>query len=128
MRLVREEVNRIQQENRNREAALGKERKMILGEEKKIDFFPQWKQLQGVVEEDKEEEQYMTVDENWRLYIAVRRRQRDKQEKEEREWGTEIRKEKVEQMIEEETEEEEYYMTIREDGRSYIIVRIRHSQ
>ena len=39
LRLVREEVTRIQQENRNREALLRKGRKTIMGEEEKVDFF-----------------------------------------------------------------------------------------
>ena len=59
--------------------------------------------------EENEEEQYMTVDEDGRPYIAVRRKQGDKQEKEEQEWRTEIGQEKAEQLIGEETEEEEQY-------------------
>ena len=64
---------------------------------------------QRVIEENEEEEQYMTVDEDGRPYIAVRRKQGDKQEKEEQEWRTEIGQEKAEQLIGEETEEEEQY-------------------
>ena len=58
---------------------------------------------QRVIEENKEEEQYMTVDEDGRPYIAVRMKQGDKQENEEQEWRTEIERgkmqEKTEQMI-----------------------------
>ena len=39
LRMVREEVTRIQLENRNRETSLGKERKTIMGGEEKIVFF-----------------------------------------------------------------------------------------
>ena len=39
LRMVREEVTRIQRENGNRETSLGKERKTIMGGEEKIDFF-----------------------------------------------------------------------------------------
>ena len=57
----------------------------------------------------------MTVDEDGRPYIAVRMKQRDKQENEEQEWRTEIgwgkTQEKTEQRIREETKEEEQYMT-----------------
>ena len=82
-RMVREEVTRSQLENRNRETSLGREKKTIRGEEEKIDFFPQWKHSQGVVEEEEEEEeQYMTIDEDGRPYIAVRRKRRNEQEKE----------------------------------------------
>ena len=86
-RIVREEVTRIQLENRNRETSLGRERKTIMEGEEKIVFFPQWKPPQGVVEEEEEEEeQYMTIDEDGRPYIAVRRKLGDKQEKEGQEW------------------------------------------
>ena len=123
LRMVREEVTRIQLENRNRETSLGKERKTIMGGEEKIDFFPQWKPPKGVVEEEEEEEeQHMTIDENGRPYISVRRKLRDKQEKEGQEWRP------MQGVVEENKEEEEQYMTIREDGRPYIAVRIRKRQ
>ena len=80
-----------------------------MGEEEKIDFFLQWQPPQGVIEENEEEEQYMTVDKDGRPYIAVNRKQGVKQEKEEQEWRTEIGQEKAEQLIGEETEEEEQY-------------------
>ena len=56
-----------------------------------------------MIEENEEEEQYMTVDKDGRPYIAVRRKQGDKQEKEEQEWRTDIGREKAEQLIGEET-------------------------
>ena len=94
-----------------------------MGGEEKIDFFPQWKPPQGVVEEEEEEEeQYMTIDEDGRPYIAVRRKLRDKQEKEGQEWRP------MQGVVEENKEEEEQYMTIGEDGRPYIAVRTRQRQ
>ena len=87
-----------------------------MGEEEKIDFFPQWQPLQGVVEETEEGEQYMTTGEDGRPYIAVRMRQEDKKE-------NKVHKERKEQRVIEENEEEEQYMTVDEDGRPYIAVR-----
>ena len=116
LRMVREEVTRIQLENRNRETSLGKERKTIMGEEEKIDFFPQWQPPQGVVEETEEGEQYMTTGEDGRPYIAVRMRQEDKKE-------NKVHKERKEQRVIVENKEEEQYMTVDEDGRPYIAVR-----
>ena len=56
-------------------------------------------------------------------------KQGGKQENKEQEWRTEIGRgktqEKTEQRIREETEEEEQYMTIGEDGRPHIAVKIR---
>ena len=89
----------------------------------------EWRPPQGVVEEnEEEEEQYTTIDEDGRPYIAVQRRQGDNQGKEEQEWRTDIGREKAEHLIGEETEEEEQYMTIGEDGRPYITVRIKQRQ
>ena len=67
LRLVREEVTRIHQENKDREALLEKGRKTIREEEEKIDFSPQWKPPQGVIEEtEEEEEQNITTGEDGR--------------------------------------------------------------
>ena len=43
-------------------------------EEEKIDFFPAWKPAQGVMKNTEEEEQYMTIGEDGRPYIALRRK------------------------------------------------------
>ena len=145
LRLEREETARIHQENKDSEALLEKlvktiqrleleaeeRRKTIKKEEKKIDFFPQWKTPQGVIEETEEEEQYMTIGEDGRPYIAVRMKQGGKQENEEQEWRTEIEQGETQKddytrrRQEEVVEEEEQFMTIGEDGRPYIAVRIR---
>ena len=50
-------------------------------EEEKIDFFPTWKQVQGVRNDAEEEEQYMTIGEDGRPYIAVRGKTEEEKEK-----------------------------------------------
>ena len=60
------------------------QRKPVLEEGKKVDFFPQGKSQQGVVEETEEEEEYLARGEDGRPYIAVRKKQeirRDDQKK-----------------------------------------------
>ena len=55
-------------------------RKTVLDEGKKVDFFPQWKPQQGVVEEPEEEEEYLSIGENGRPYIAFRKKQEIRRE------------------------------------------------
>ena len=45
-------------------------RKSVLNERKKVDFSPQWKPQQGVVEETEQKEEYLSVGEEGRPYIA----------------------------------------------------------
>ena len=45
-------------------------RKIVQDEGKKVDFFPQWKPQQGVVEEPEEEEEYLSLGEDGRPYIT----------------------------------------------------------
>ena len=87
-----------------------------------------WRTEQRLIEEyEEEEEQYKTIDEDGRPYIAVRMKQGDKQENKEQEWRTEKgqgnAQEKTEQRIIEETKEEEQYMTIGEDGRLWLCLK-----
>ena len=51
------------------------QRKPIQEEGKKVDFFPQGKSQQGVVEEMEEEEEYLAIGEDRRPYITVRKKQ-----------------------------------------------------
>ena len=44
------------------------------------DFFPQWKPQQGIVEEAVEEEEYLSVGEDGRPYIALRKKQEIRRE------------------------------------------------
>ena len=60
-------------------------RKSAREEEEKIDFFPAWKPVQGVMKNTEEEEQYMTIGEDGRPYIAVRRKQEERKENEQEE-------------------------------------------
>ena len=111
MRLEREEIARLCQKNQDSEALLEK--------------------LVKTIEETEEEEQSMTIGEDGRPYIAVRMKQGGKQENEEQEWRTEIEQGETQKddytrrRQEEVVEEEEQFMTIGEDGRPYIAVRIR---
>ena len=92
-----DEIDRTDQKNRELEESLGKalqaikrlearvqadkicksreeQRKPILDEGKKVDFFPQWTPQQGVVKETEEEEGYLSVGEDGRPYIALRKK------------------------------------------------------
>ena len=55
--------------------------KPVLDEEKKVDFFPKWQPRQGVVEETEEEEEYLTIGEDGRPYIAFRKKKEIKKVK-----------------------------------------------
>ena len=47
----------------------------VLEEGKEVDFFQQGKSQQGVVEETEEEEEYLTIGEDGRPYMAIRKKQ-----------------------------------------------------
>ena len=104
------------------------QRKPVLDEGKKIDFFPQWKPQQGVVEETEKEEEYLSVGEDGRPYIALRKKQEIGQEQrkpilDEEEKVDFFPQWKPKQGVVEETEEEEGYLSVGEDGRPYIALR-----
>ena len=104
------------------------QRKPVLDEGKKIDFFPQWKPQQGVVEETEKEEEYLSVGEDGRPYIALRKKQEIGQEQrkpilDEEEKVDFFPQWKSKQGVVEETEEEEGYLSVGKDGRPYIALR-----
>ena len=90
--------------------------------EGRIDFFPTWKPAQGVKNNAEEEEQYMTIGEDGRPYIAVRRKTEEEKEKVQEGATQTVFKQQEE---EDGMEEEEQYLTIGADGRPYIAVRIK---
>ena len=59
--IVLQAIQRLEAITQEKENCKSREegRKPILDEEKKIDFFPQWKPQQGVIEETEEEEEYL---------------------------------------------------------------------
>ena len=78
--------------------------------------------MQGVKNNAEEEEQYMTIGEDGRPYIAVRRKTEEEKEKIQEGATHTVFKQREE---EDGMEEEEQYMTIGADGRPYIAVRIK---
>ena len=82
-------------------------RRPVLDKEKKIDFYPQWKPQQGVREEE-EGEEYLSVGEDGRPYIKLRRKQTIGRNRK-----------KAEEICRPEGEREEY-LSEGEDGRPCI--------
>ena len=68
----RQRIQELEQEERRL--------KDVKEKEGRINFFPTWKPAQGVKNNAEEEEQYMTIGEDGRPYIAVRRKPEEEKE------------------------------------------------
>ena len=112
MARMRQRIQELEQEERRL--------KDVKEKEGRIDFFPTWKPAQGVKNNAEEEEQYMTIGEDGRPYIAVRRKTEEEKEKVQEEVIHAVFSQREE---EDWIEEEEQYLTIGADGRPYIAVR-----
>ena len=104
-------------------------RKTVLDEGKKVDFFPPWKPQQGVVEEPEGEEEYLSIGEYGRPYIALRKKQEIRREEgrkpvlDEEKKGDIFPKWQPQLGVVEDNEEEEGYLTVGADGRPYIALK-----
>ena len=105
------------------------QRKPVLDEGKKVNFFPLWKPQQGVVEEPEDEEEYLSLREDERPYIALRKKQEIRREEPRKPVLDEEKKEdffpkwQPQMGVVEDNEEEEGNLTLGEDGRPYIALR-----
>ena len=73
MARIRQQIQELEQEERRL--------KDMKEKEGRIDFFPTWKPVQGVKNNAEEEEQDMTIGEDGRPYISVRRKTEEEKEK-----------------------------------------------